>query len=135
MNNSQRGYTAYVISSVMKEALVVGFPPAHEQIYGDHITEQFKVVKGPNLDDWLNDWFHAYNCKIIDYYKNDEFDVFTCSIDNSLMRPDMKPYHLTWSKSEQTSKGPKDSIEAIRPEFLVKKVNLDFKVLLKFFPF
>lgn len=120
------GYVAFKLLDRQHQGLLAKYPPTYTKVFGHHVTH---IFGGVTNDD-------AHQLAIIELtalYRDKNFEVFTVKVNGKDTRPDGKPYHLTWSRSDDCTLGPKHSIEAIDANNLVPSVPIFMACSLEYF--
>lgn len=96
-------YTAYVLPESERQRLQKMFPPKYDEVIGHHITEQFGVPKG------TEPVRQPVSFRVVgEADSGDGLQALVIAVDNRLIRPDGKTYHITWSLDRSVYK-PVDS--------------------------
>lgn len=123
------GYLAYKLTDKHHQALLSKYlqvqnPP--RKVFGHHVTHIFGVLDS-------REEHRSAIIELTGLYRDANFEVFTVKVNGKDTRPDGKPYHLTWSRSDGCTLGPKHSIDAIVPDNLVSTTQIFMACSLEYF--
>jgi len=96
------GYTAYEIDNKSKRILLDRFPPKYPNFIGNHITYRMGDKRPlPSM---------PTSVEVVGYIDDgSSIEALVVEINGKALRPDGKPYHITWSLDKNKGKSPKHS--------------------------
>lgn len=84
-------YSGWLISEESRETLLFYFGQTHSVLVAHHITEIYNVPENYRKPT-------ATTAKVVGFAEDERIQALVVEINGSIIRPDGKIYHITWSK-------------------------------------
>lgn len=101
------GYTCYTLSTASRDKLLSRFRPQFPDVIAEHITYRFGVPAGSRLPPATEDIW------VVGYASDDSLEALVVSVNGTVIRPDGKYFHITWSLDRSQGRRPVQSNEVI----------------------
>jgi hypothetical protein len=101
------GYTCYQLTKHAREKLLSRFRPQYPDVIADHITYRVGVAAGSRLPPATKDIW------AIGYVNDGSLEALVVLVNGTMIRPDGKYFHITWSLDRSSGRKPVHSNEAI----------------------
>lgn len=122
------GYTAFEVPKKARQALATMFPPKYPEFIGHHITNVFGV-----RNDGTVPVGKQANVVVVGYADEPGLEALVVTVNGKQMRPDGRPYHITWSLDRTAGKKPVHSNNLIAKGSVRSVEPFSFEAVLKFF--